>query len=113
VARAWRRQGDAANYETNPISSNTLYQGYQTSTSPRFSQPEQGGFLIAHDDPGVGAADEGAAIPSNDCIGENSKQALKRKLPVSIKMFEQSPSDGLASRGNALNLIFCQMFGDG
>ena len=26
-------------------------------------QPEQGGLIVAHDDPGVRAADEGAAIP--------------------------------------------------
>ena len=30
-------------------------------------QPQQGGFIIAHDDPGVGAADERAAIRIRQC----------------------------------------------
>ena len=31
-------------------------------------QPEQGGFVVAHDDPGVRAADEGAAVLRLDFV---------------------------------------------
>ena len=39
------------------------------SASPRFLAPEadQGGFITAHDDPGVGAADEASPVPMNAC----------------------------------------------
>ena len=39
------------------------------SASPRFSRQRriQGGFVAAHDDPGVGAADEGAAALERLC----------------------------------------------
>ena len=49
------------------------------STSPALlpPQPEQGGFVVAHDDPGVRAADEGAAAGMNESRAHAA-------LPVSL-----------------------------
>ena len=41
-------------------------------------EPEQGGFVVAHDDPGVRAADEGAAVGRSELRAHAPSRSLGR-----------------------------------
>ena len=45
-------------------------------------EPEQGGFVVPHDDPGVRAADEGAAVPSFQWLQHSQLPRSMLSLPV-------------------------------